>query len=366
MSDATTRLRAIRARAFTIPTERPESDGTLSWGSTTLVLVEVDAGGATGIGYTYCAASAARYVNEVLAEELVGIDAEDVAAASDAMRRRTRNDGPGGLAVMALSAVDVALWDLKSKLLGVPLASLLGRAREAVPAYGSGGFTSYSLPELEEHCATWLRLGVRMVKIKVGRSPGEDPLRARAARRGIGVTAQLFVDANGAYTRKQAQQVAFRLRDESDVTWLEEPVSSEDLGGLRLLRDAGPPGMAVTAGEYGYSLAYFRSMLEAGAVDVLQADATRCGGITGFLGVAALCAGFDVPLSTHCAPALHLPAALASSRVCHMELFHDHLRIEGAFFDGAPTVRDGMLRGSHERPGLGFAVKWPDLARYES
>lgn len=205
---------------------------------------------------------------------------------------------------MAISAVDNALWDLKAKLLGVPLVRLLGRVRESVPAYGSGGFTSCDAARLRSQLGGWAREGFAMVKMKVGRNPDDDAARVREARSAIGDAAQLFVDANGAYARKQALVLAAAFAD-CGVGWFEEPVSSDDLAGLHLLRDRTPAGMDIAAGEYGYDSCYFRRMLEAGAVDVLQADATRCGGITGYLRAAALCEAFNVPLSAHGAPGLH-------------------------------------------------------------
>ena len=114
-------------------------------------------------------------------------------------------------------------------------------------------------------------------------------------------------------------------------------MSSDDLDGLRLLRDRAPAGMEIAAGEYGYDPFYFRRMLEAGAVDVLQADATRCGGITGFLKAAAIADASHMPLSAHTAPALHLHVCCAAPRLRHLEWFHDHVRIEQVLFDGAPT-----------------------------
>src|SRR5207248_1073491 len=150
----------------------------------------------------------------------------------------------------------------------------------------------------------------------------------------IGPEAQLYVDANGAYTRKQAlaQAEAFA---EIGVIWFEEPVSSDDLDGLRLLRDRSPAGIRIAAGEYGYDLFYFRRMLEAGAVDVLQADATRCAGVTGFLAAAALCEAHNMPFSAHTAPSLHTHLCCAAATVMNVEYFHDHARIERLLLDGA-------------------------------
>jgi L-alanine-DL-glutamate epimerase-like enolase superfamily enzyme len=151
---------------------------------------------------------------------------------------------------------------------------------------------------------------------------------------------------------------------EYGVSWFEEPVSSDDLEGLRLLRDRAPAGMNITAGEYGYDLFYFRRMLDAGAVDVLQADATRCAGITGFLRVGALCQARPLPLSAHCGPSLHAHPCCAVAPVRHVEYFHDHARIEHLLFDGALTPVKGVLQPDLSRPGLGLEFKRADAERY--
>jgi L-alanine-DL-glutamate epimerase-like enolase superfamily enzyme len=264
---------------------------------------------------------------------------------------------------MAISAVDNALWDLKAKLLDLPLAALLGQSRKAIPVYGSGGFCSYTQEHLQQQLHKWAQSGMKYVKMKVGRDPRADLLRVEAARVAVGNATELFVDANGAYTRKQALEFSRRFAD-LGVTWFEEPVSSDDLDGLRMMRDRAPPGVAISAGEYGYDLPYFRRMLQAQAVDVLQADATRCGGITGFLGAAALCEAFNVPLSSHCAPTLHAPLCCAARPAVHLEYFHDHARIEHMLFDGAPTPDNGKLMPDMSRPGLGIEFKEQDAQCY--
>ena len=264
---------------------------------------------------------------------------------------------------MAISAVDAALWDLKARLLNVPLVTLLGRAREGVAVYGSGGFTSYSVKQLREQLGRWAGEGISRVKMKVGRHAQEDLARVRAAREAIGQEDELFVDANGAYTPKQALLMAGEFA-QAGVTWFEEPVSSDDLDGLRLLRERAPAGMEISAGEYGYDLPYFRRMLEAHAVDVLQADATRCAGITGLLQVGALAQAFAIPLSTHTAPALHLHPACAMPGLRHLEYFYDHFRIEEMFFDGAIKPKSGFLHPDLSRRGLGLEFKEVDAAKY--
>lgn len=172
-----------------------------------------------------------------------------------------------------------------------------------------------------------------------------------------------MVDANGAYERKQASALAEGFAA-LGVDWFEEPVSSEDLEGLALLRARIAAPIEVAAGEYGYDSRYFRRMLAAGAVDVLQPDATRCAGVTGFLGADALCRAFETPLSAHCAPALHLHLCCAAQKARHLEWFHDHVRVEALLFDGTPRPRDGRVAFDPERPGLGLRLKRQDAARY--
>ena len=356
-------IEALTVSAFRIPTDRAESDGTLEWDSTTLILVELEADGARGLGYTYGALACASVIRDVFASIVTGSDPMALVGTWGAMVRAVRNIGRPGIASHAIAAVDVALWDLKARLLGVPLVTLLGQARADIPVYGSGGFTSYSEAELHEQLATWVDEGIRSVKMKVGREPERDVERVRRARQAIGVTAELFVDANGAYERKQALEQAEQFAAYG-VAWFEEPVSSDDLAGLRLLRDRGPAGMAIAAGEYGYDVPYFRRMIDAGAVDIVQSDATRCGGITGFLQVAALCEAAGVPLSAHTAPALHLAPCCAVRCARNIEYFHDHVRIERRLFDGMPPLFEGRLQPDLSRPGLGLTFKRADAERY--
>jgi L-alanine-DL-glutamate epimerase-like enolase superfamily enzyme len=357
-------IERIDARAYKIPTDAPESDGTYAWNSTTLVVVHATAGGQTGLGYTYADTATVAMIRDTLAHAVTGRDALGIPAAWAEMVRAIRNAGRPGVASMGISAVDAALWDLKGKILGLPVVTLLGAARDDVPVYGSGGFTSYDLDRLTGQLTGWVASGIPRVKMKIGTHPDEDPKRVHAAREAIGAEAALFVDANGAYSRKQALAMAERFAGESGVSWFEEPVSSDDLDGLHLLRDRGPAGLDIAAGEYGYDPFYFRRMLDAGAVDVLQADATRCGGITGFLKVGALCDAHGLPLSGHCAPTLHVHAACALPNVRHLEYFHDHDRIEHMLFDGVPVPSGGALKPDLSRPGLGLEFKQRDAERY--
>ena len=353
----------LTVAAYTVPTDAPEADGTFAWQATTIVIVYAHAGGERGIGYSYADLATARLIDEHLTAVVRGGDAMAPQRAWWAMARAVRNLGRPGIAAMAISAVDVALWDLKARLLRLPLATLLGAVHEQVPVYGSGGFTSYSTQRLQRQLADWVQAGIPRVKMKIGTHAEQDLARVQAAREAIGPEAALFVDANGAYARKQALGQAERFAEHA-VSWFEEPVSSEDLDGLRLLRDRAPAGMEIAAGEYGYELAYFRRMLAAGAVDVLQADATRCGGITGLLAVADLCQAHQVELSAHCAPQLHAHACCAVGPLRHLEYFHDHARIEQMLFDDTLSPVDGALRPDPSRPGLGIELRAADAEAF--
>jgi L-alanine-DL-glutamate epimerase-like enolase superfamily enzyme len=355
-------IAAVRAQAYTIPTDSPESDGTLEWSATTLVLVRIRAAGREGLGYSYADGATALLIREKLAALLLGRDAWAIGERWIDMTRALRNLGRAGIGSMALSAVDVALWDLKAKLAGLSLVDLLGAARTAIPAYGSGGFTSYSIAELQRQLSGWAGDGLRFVKMKVGRDGQADIARVAAARDAIGADTALFVDANGGYTEAVALEQAEHFARQR-VSWFEEPVSSDHLESLRLLRQRRPAGMAIAAGEYGYDSFYFRRMLAAGAVDVLQADATRCGGVTGFMAAAAIAESFGVPLSSHCAPSLHAPLCCAARNAVHLEWFHDHVRIEQSLFDGAAHTRGGCVAPDRTRPGLGLELREREAER---
>jgi len=356
-------ITALHAAGYRIPTDSPEADGTYAWNATTLVVVHIEAGNQAGVGYSYADAALVPLIGGVLRKAIEGRDSFDIAGAWMAMQRSVRNLGRSGLAACAISAIDSALWDLKARALDLALASLLGRCRDKIPIYGSGGFTSYSDEKLRTQLSGWVeRDGCRFVKMKVGSAPERDPKRVRQAKSAIG-DGQLFVDANGAFSVKQALHFAQACR-EADIRWFEEPVTSDDLPGLRVMRERAPASMEIAAGEYIYTADDARRMLEADAVDVLQADATRCGGITGFLQVGALCEAHHTDLSAHCAPAIHRHIGCAVARLRHLEWFHDHVRIEQMLFDGAPVAHDGTIEPDLGRPGHGIAFKGKDAERF--
>lgn len=356
-------IEGLSVASYSVPTDSPESDGTISWDHTTIVIVTATAAGEHGLGYTYADKATASLIQEVLVRVVMGMDALSPTAAYMAMWRRIRNLGRPGICSMGISAVDCALWDLKARLLGLPLVSLLGQVRTGAALYGSGGFTSYSDRQLADQLGGWAREGLPAVKMKIGREPERDPERVRVARQAIGPDVRLYVDANGAYTARQALEHTDMLAHHN-VRWFEEPVSSDNLEGLRFVRERAPARMEIAAGEYGYKIFDFQNLLAANSVDVLQADMTRCGGITGFMQVAALCQAHNVPLSSHCAPALHAHAACAAIPFTEMEYFHDHVRIEGMFFDGLPQLVRGELVPDLSRPGNGLELRRSVAEKY--
>ncbi len=363
MAALDTSVKRVEVSAYTIPTDAPEGDGTLRWDSTTLILCEIHAANHIGLGYTYGNQATASVADQLAGKCLAGRPAFELPRLHESMLEQVRNDGSRGIASMAISALDIALWDLKAKLLNCSLVDLFGAAGTTVAAYGSGGFTTYNNSQLARQLSAWAEQGFKSVKMKIGSEPALDAKRVRAARKAIGPDTALFVDANGAYGIRQAIALAKDFA-EWDVTWFEEPASSDNLSGLRQVRERVPGAIEIAAGEYGYDSLYFRRMLEAEAVDVLQLDATRCKGFTGFLEGAAVAASFGRPLSAHCAPSLHMHVACAVPGFRHVEYFHDHARIEAMLFDGFVPPRDGELKPDRSRPGLGMKFKHSDAERF--
>jgi L-alanine-DL-glutamate epimerase-like enolase superfamily enzyme len=345
----------LECAVYTVPTDGPEADGTLQWDATTAVVVHAHAAGATGLGWTYSSAAAATVISEHLQKVVVGRDAADVPGAFDAMNRACRNYGTRGLVAQAISAVDIALWDLRARLSDLPLASLFGRCRDAVPIYGSGGFTNLDDAQLAEQVHEWLAAGCTAMKIKIGQDWGgnveRDLLRVNRLRELAGEHIELMVDANGGYSPGQARRVGAVL-DRLGVVWFEEPVSSDDIDGLASVR--GALNCDVAAGEYIADRYDARRL--APVVDCMQLDVTRCGGYSGWLAAASIAAAHNLDVSGHCAPALHVPVAAAIPRLRHLEYFIDHTRVEAKLFDGVPRASAGHLPASDAIFGHGMTL----------
>jgi L-alanine-DL-glutamate epimerase-like enolase superfamily enzyme len=362
MSSENPVINSARVFAFRIPTDFPESDGTADWDATTAVVVELQSEAQKGLGYTYADSAAAHVASALLRQIVIGKNPLMIPALHLELEKKVRNMGRPGIASCAISAIDTALWDLKGRLLRLPLVSLLGQSRPHVEAYGSGGFTSYSEDQLIRQLAGWASHGFRSVKMKIG--TGDDTMqRVRAVRKALDERCELYVDANGAYSRKQALERGDEFA-QLGVTWFEEPVTSDDAIGLHeLVRRLSPP-VRVAAGEYIYTPDDAMKLLRHDAVDVLQTDATRCGGVSDFVAVAHAAELHHIPFSAHTAPSLHASLCCSVRAAINVEYFHDHARIEQMIFDGAILPRSGTLAPDLTRPGLGLELKRPDAEAY--
>lgn len=364
MSTSSPVVSSAKVSAFRIPTDSPESDGTAEWDATIIVIVELTAGDVTGLGYTYSDEAAAQICKEFIQQKVIGKDPLAVPEREVSLGQFARNRGKPGLISSAIAAIDNALWDLKARLLQVPLLTLLGKMRDQVPAYGSGGFTSYTDKQLVKQLTDWAEAGFRSVKMKIGRNPEQDLQRVALVQKALKGDAELFVDANGAYTRKQALQQGQRFA-ELGCTWFEEPVSSDDLVSLNLLVERMPTPLRIAAGEYIYVLDDAKNLINARAVDVLQTDVTRCGGASNFLKIGHVCEMFHLPFSAHTSPSLHATLCCALPAAFNVEYFHDHERIEEMIFDGAVRAVNGYLRPDLTRYGFGLELKRANAEKFQ-
>jgi L-alanine-DL-glutamate epimerase-like enolase superfamily enzyme len=365
MSMSTAKITSGRITALKIPTDRPESDGTAEWDSTTIAIVELTAGAVTGLGYTYGNLGAAKVAQELVEQEILRKDPFDIPSLHSAMDHKVRNWGRTGMVSHAISAIDNCLWDLKARLLELPLVMLLGKVRDQIPGYGSGGFTSYSEKELIRQMTGYAKDGFTCVKMKVGRHPDQDLPRVAAVQKELNGRAALYVDANGAYDRQHALLKSQQFGD-LGVTWMEEPVTSDDRIGLRLVVERAPTVMKIAAGEYIYVLDDAKELIQAECVTVLQTDVTRCGGISNFLKVGDLCEVFHLPYSAHTAPSLHTSLCCSLTPAINIEYFHDHARIEEMIFDGAIRPVKGSLKPDMSRHGFGLELKRAAAKKFQT
>ena len=333
-----------------IPTDEPESDGTYEWDSTTIVIVEAEAGGQRSLGYTYADEATAKLIETKLKDVVSAATLCRLTASWSPWCKSIRNLGRPGICSMAISAVDTALWDLKARLLGLPLVRLFGQVREAMPIYGSGGFTSYSTERLQEQLGGWVEQGIPRVKMKIGRDRAADPERVAAARGAIG-------DGSGTLRRRErclfaqtGARASLRVfgagRDLVRGTGFAPTISpgcvlcattarrnGHRRGRIRLRRDLFPANARRRKRS-----TFCKPMRRAAAV---TPDFSR---------PRHFCEAHHLPLSSHCAPALALPVGCGARPFRHAEYFHDHVRIERMFFDGLPEPNDGALRPDLSRP----------------
>lgn len=350
--------------ACTVPTETTESDGTLNWKSTTIVIVQLAAGETWGLGYTYGNPGLKSFAVDLINKAVIDEDAFSITGIWGKLVQLVRNEGRTGESSMVISAIDNALWDLKAKLLQLPLLSLLGQSRERVEGYGSGGFNSYTHEQLEHQITSWLEQGFKKMKVKITGNLEHERARLSFIRRLCGPEVQLFVDANEACDKKVAREFADLLK-ELKIIWFEQPIFAYDLKGMHDFKLQMPTGIYLTTGEYVYNLTDLSNILQADAADVIQLDVTRCEGVSGFLKCSNLCEAYDVPISTHCAPALTVSPACSVGGLKHIEYFFDHARLENMLFDGVPQPRDGYFKPDLSRLGNGLILKKREIEKFE-
>ena len=348
---------ALDTAVYTIPTDAPEADGTLAWDKTTMVLVTARAGGEQGLGWSYTSRAAAAVVGELLAGTVTGRDAFDVAGAAEAMARQVRNVGRPGIAAMAISAVDIALWDLKARRAKLPLWRLLGGFDPRVPCYAGGIDLDLSVEALLRQTDDNLSRGFRAIKMKVGRPDlAADVARVKAMRAHLGEGFPLMADANMKWTVEEAIRAARALQP-YDLTWLEEPIIPDDVAGHARILAAG--GVPIAAGENLRSLWEFKNYIVAGAVSYPEPDATNCGGVTSFMKIARLAEAFNLPVTSHGAHdiTVHLLAACPNRSYLEAHGFGLDRYIEH------PLVLEGGMAPAPVLPGHGVSFDWKGLAQ---
>lgn len=307
-----------------------------------------------GLTGRFLADQVAHLLNGGIAAAANGMDPLDIEAVAAKLAKQFNPRQATGVFVSAMSALDLALWDIKGKVLGQPVARLIGGAREAVPAYATAGMPAFSESELVAACKSALDAGFHGAKILVGtgRSLAEDAQRIRAVRRAIG-DAPLMLDANCAFTVAEAKRLAMMVAD-CDIAFFEEPVRGNDIASLAELRRATPVPLA--SGQMIQSVAWFRDALAAGALDVLQPNAAFCGGLSAMLRILALAEAHGVPVTGAGGfEAANLPAMAGHAHGGMLEVHGAHGALRGRFAS-EPEFSKGLLHVP-AAPGLGFSLK---------
>ena len=363
----TDRIAWIKLSLILLPLKAPISDAKVLTGrqkpltEVAMLFAEIESErGHHGIGFCYSkrAGGYGLYAHaREIAPNLIGEDPNDIARLWDKLVWAGASVGRSGLATQAIAAFDVALWDMKAKRAGLPLAKLLGARRDAVRCYNtSGGFLSTPVEQLVENCEASIAAGIGGLKIKVGQpDPMADLTRLDAVRKVVGDRLPLMVDANQQWDRPTAERVG-RALEEFNLVWIEEPLDAYDVEGhARLAAQLVTP---IASGEMLTSVAEHLNLIQHDAVDFIQPDAPRVGGITQFLKIATIAEQKYLKMAPHFAMEIHLHLAAAYAHDTWVEhfdwldpLFNEHLEIK----DGRMLVSD--------RPGLGFtlsdqAVAW--------
>jgi L-talarate/galactarate dehydratase len=358
------KIERFETRVLQLPTDNPLMVGQPSTGVTrpfvTLELTTDE--GIRGIGLTFFGGPLTRALKEAvegLCSLTVGEDPLRPEAICHKLRLAASGSGPGGIFTLALSAIDIALWDIKAKVLGQPLCNLLGGYRNRVPTYASGALMrDTSMNYLAEAGPRLVGMGFRQMKTQLGaeRTVSEALERIRVLRQNIGPDVDLMCDINQRWDVNQAIEIGHRL-EEFRLSWLEDVIAHDDYQGLARVADA--LTTPICAGEYHYGIRPFRHMLEARSIDIVMIDVARVGGITQWLKVAGMAEGFNIPVVSHLVPeiAVHLVAAVPNG------LTVEYMPWTLELFEKTPTIENGDILVPTE-PGLGLQFDRSAMKRY--
>ena len=313
--------------------------------------------GYEGLGICQAAPGTRQVIETALKDVLIGQDPFAIEKLWNDMFWRVRGYGRKGVALCALSGVDIGLWDLKAKALGLPLYRLLGPYAESVPIYGSGGWTNFSQDELVAEMTDYVEQGIKRVKMKVGkdfgRSEREDIQRLAAVRKAVGDDVAIYVDANNGYYAKQAIYMA-REFEQFQVGWFEEPVLADDIQGLAEIRRA--INIPVATGEHEYTKYGFKELIAGGGADIVQPDVSRVGGVTEWMKVAHMAHASNLPVAPHAVQLVHLHLTCATPNLKVVEYMNMALETDRLWYTEFPQQRDGMWAPFPDRPGLGLEL----------
>jgi L-alanine-DL-glutamate epimerase-like enolase superfamily enzyme len=357
------KIESIASRIMALPADEPLADGPTVSGTRDFVVVRITTkDGIEGIGATFFGGPltpALKAAVDNLGALIVGDDPLRVEAIADKLRAAASSCGPGGIFTLALSAIDIALWDIKGKALNQPVAALLGGHRTRVPTYASGALMRhFSLDQCAKSAELLVKRGFTQMKTQLAlpgeTSPEREVERIRVLREVVGPNITLMCDINQRWTVDQAVSIGRRV-EEYHLDWLEDVTTCDDYAGLAHVADQ--LATPIAGGEYVYGLAPFRHMLEARSVDIAMIDVLRAGGITQWMKIAGMAEAFNVPVVSHLLPEVHVHmiAAIPNGRVVEympwtMRLFADPVRPEKGMLT-VPTA-----------PGLGLSFA-PEVAK---
>lgn len=320
--------------------------------------------GLEGLGISAGHSAVQAVVEHTLKDVLIGQDPFDVEKLWNLMFWHVRGFGRKGVAFCAISALDIALWDLKAKALGLPLYKLLGPYTDSVPVYGSGGWTNFDESQLVEEQLGYVERGFRRIKMKVGKDFGtredEDVKRLATVRKAVGDDVEIYVDANNGYYAKQAIRMS-KVFEEFDVKWLEEPVLADDVEGLAAVARA--TTIPVATGEHEYTKFGFKDLIARGGADIVQPDVGRVGGVTEWLKVAHLAHAFNLPVAPHSYQLIHLHVACATPNLKVVEYLGAVEQSDRVWYAEFAEPVNGMWSPDPTKLGLGLELNPDTVAR---